>query len=68
MTHQVVIHCQPKIEENEELLSNPNLLISNITDLEEIDIYANNIEGKDDEQLCKHYGIDYSLVNCIEFA
>ena len=68
MTHQVVIHCKPEIEESKELLSNPNLLISNVTEDNEIDVYVNNIESLEDDELCKHYGINYELVNCIELA
>ena len=72
----VVVHCKPQILDNEELINNSNLLISDVTDLGEVDVYVDDVEYKvidgyyqdPDEQLCEHYGIDYNLVNCIEAA
>ena len=70
----VVLHCKPQILDNEELLNNSNFMISDVTDLGEVDVYVDDIEYKvidgyyqdPDEQLCEHYGINYNLVNCIE--
>ena len=72
----VVLHCKPQILDNEELLNNSNFMISDVTDLGEVDVYVDDIEYKvidgyyqdPDEQLCEHYGINYNLVNCIEAA
>tara|TARA_R100000700_G_scaffold38835_1_gene50703 strand:+ start:120 stop:326 length:207 start_codon:yes stop_codon:yes gene_type:complete len=68
MTQQVVLHCKPEILENRELLNSSDLLISNVTDLGEIDIYVNDLDTIDDEELCLNYGINYDLVNCVELA
>ena len=72
----VVLHCKPQILDNEELLNNSNFMISDVTDLGEVDVYVDDIEYKvidgfyqdPDEQLCEHYGFNYNLVNCIEAA
>ena len=37
-------------------------------DVNEIDIFVDNIPSLNDEELCTHYGIDYEKVNCIEVA
>ena len=74
MTTQAVIHCKPQILDNEELINNSNLLVADVNDYGEVDIYVDDqpyqvIDGiyqAPDEQLCEHYGIDYDLVNCIE--
>ena len=74
MTSQVLIHCKPQILDNEELINNSNLLVADVNDYGEVDIYVDDVEYKvtdgyyqdPDEQLCEHYGIDYDLVNCIE--
>ena len=68
MPHQLVLHCQPEIMNHKELLNKYDLLFSDITDLGEVDVYVNNIEDLNDEQLCSHYGINHDLVNCIEAA
>ena len=74
MTSQVLIHCKPQILDNEELINNSNLLVADVNDYGEVDIYVDDVEYKvtdgyyqdPDEQLCEHYGINYDLVNCIE--
>ena len=74
MTTQAVIHCKPQILDNEELINNSNLLVADVNDYGEVDIYVDDqpyqvVDGiyqDPDEQLCEHYGIDYNLVNCIE--
>ena len=74
MTTQVLIHCKPQILDNEELINNSNLLVADVNDYGEVDIYVDDVEYKvtdgyyqdPDEQLCEHYGINYDLVNCIE--
>ena len=74
MTTQVLIHCKPQILDNEELINNSNLLVADVNDYGEVDIYVDDqpyqvIDGiyqDHDEQLSEHYGIDYDLVNCIE--
>ena len=74
MTTQVLIHCKPQILDNEELINDSNLLVADVNDYGEVDIYVDDVEYKvtdgyyqdPDEQLCEHYGIDYNLVNCIE--
>ena len=76
MTTQVLIHCKPQILDNEELINNSNLLVADVNDYGEVDIYVDGVEYKvtdgyyqdPDEQLCEHYGIDYEDVNCIEAA
>ena len=71
MTQQVIIHCKPSLQ--------PSLFKLGL-DYEyncgEYDVIVNNVpytvtDGiyqDPDEQLCEHYGIDYSQVNCIEAA
>ena len=74
MTTQVLIHCKPQILDNEELINDSNLLVADVNDYGEVDIYVDDVEYKvtdgyyqdPDEQLCEHYGINYDLVNCIE--
>ena len=74
MTTQVLIHCKPQILDNEELINDSNLLVADVNDYGEVDIYVDDVEYKvtdgyyqdPDQQLCEHYGINYDLVNCIE--
>jgi len=78
MTKSVLIHCQPSllnfVKEN-----NMDWEYSTDHDVNEIDVYVDDVEYKDgnhpdqngiwedpDIQLCEHYGIDYDQVNCIE--
>ncbi len=56
------------------LINNSNLLVADVNDYGEVDIYVDDVEYKvtdgyyqdPDQQLCEHYGIDYDQVNCIE--
>ena len=66
MTAQVLIHCKPQILDNEELINNSNLLIADVNEHGEVDIYVNDNDISDDEEFVSSYGIDYDLVNCIE--
>ena len=80
MTQSVLIHCQPSllnfVKEN-----NMDWEYSTDHDVNEIDVYVDDVEYKDgnhpdqngiwedpDIQLCNHYNIDYDYVNCIELA
>ena len=61
MSNQIVIHCQPSLQSN---------LIKLGLDYEyncgEYDVIVDNIDSLEDDELCKHYGLDYEQVNCIE--
>ncbi len=63
MSNQIVIHCQPSLQSN---------LIKLGLDYEyncgEYDVIVDNIDSLDDDELCKHYGLDYEQVNCIELV
>ena len=69
MTQQVVIHCQPSL--NDFLFENDFDYVNNG---DEIDVLVDDVpyEVRDgiyqdpDEQLCEHYGFNYDQVNCIE--
>ena len=58
---KVLIHCQPSLQES---FYNSGL------DYEynngEIDVIVDDLPELDDDELVKHYGIDYDQVNCIE--
>ena len=65
MSNYVIIHCQPSVEDS---LTNSHLSWSynNDQDVSEIEVIAENIDTLEDDELCKHYGINYNQVNCIE--
>jgi len=65
MTNHVILHCNPSVL-NYVKETNLNWWDSSDHDVNEIDIFVNNIPSLDDEELCKHYGLDYDQVNCIE--
>ena len=67
MTPQVVIHCQPSLKtrcQADEL----NWKYSLQFGTDELDVFVNNIDELDDEELCSHYGLDYNQVNCMELV
>ena len=63
MTNQIVIHCQPSLSNLIE-----ELQLDYINQVDEIDVIVNDIDELDDDELCRHYGLDYDQVNCIEVA
>ena len=65
MSNYVIIHCQPRAEDS---LVNSQLSWSynDDQDVSEIEVIAKNIDTLDDDELCKHYGLNYAHVNSIE--
>ena len=69
--NDVLIHCHssylPKVKELGLSYTNSNgeidVIVKDIPYEVENDYYQDP-----DEQLCEHYGIDYTFVNCIEAA
>ena len=61
MSNQIVIHCQTSLQ--------PSLFKLGL-DYEyncgEYDVIVDNIDSLEDDELCKHYWLDYEQVNCIE--
>ena len=65
----ITIHCQPTLLETiqqlgldyEDTLSEINVHIPFTKENEDV-----NKSIKDDADYCKHYGLDYDQVNCIE--
>ena len=74
---KVVIHCKPAVL-NTNPIKNGYLYwdYSKQFGTDEIDVvvkdipydFENDYYQDPDEQLCEHYGIDYTFVNCIEMA
>ena len=74
MTQSVLIHCQPSLL-NFIKQNHFNWSYSPQHGVNEIDVIVPNVDYSyedlcidPDVQLCEHYGIDYSQVNCIELA
>ena len=69
----ITIHCKPSMLTTIKQ-SGLNWCYSPKSNLDEIDViipYTSEVESindqsEDDEQFVKHYGLDYSQVNCIE--
>ena len=69
----VCIHAQPDLLDKVKQLGY-DWSYSKDFGLDEIDVYVDDVPYEifdgtyqdPDEQLCEHYEIDYSLVNCIE--
>ena len=66
MSNHAIIHCQPSVL-NYVRQSNMNWSNSSDHDVNEIDIFVDNIPSLNNEEFCSHYGINYDLVNSIEF-
>ena len=63
MSKRVIIHCQESLYDS--------LLDSGLQfeyNSGEYDVIVNDIDSLEDDELCKHYGINYDQVNCIELA
>jgi hypothetical protein len=63
MSRSILIHCQPSLSNLIE-----ELQLDYINQVDEIDVIVNDIDELDDDELCRHYGLDYDQVNCIEVA
>ena len=72
----VLIHCKPSILMTDAMNHSFIDVVDNTNTTGEIDLYVDDVPYEivdgtyqdPDEQLCEFYGIDYSLVNCIEAA
>ena len=65
MPNQIVIHCQPSLLEvalTEQLNCEWSLSFGK----EELDVIVDDIAELEDDEVCKHYGLDYDLVNSVE--
>ena len=58
---KVLIHCQPSLLQTVAKLEYEFHLTNN-----EIDVIVDDIQDLEDDELCKHYGLNYDEVNCIE--
>ena len=64
---QVIIHCKPILLE--DVLTNQlDCEWSYTQGTEELDVFVDNIQGLNDEELCSNYGLNPSQVNYIELA
>ena len=62
---QIVIHCQPSLFDS-VLTNQLNYEWSRQFGKEELDVFVEDDQDLDDDELCIHNGIDYDQVNCIE--